>query len=95
MNQKTKVEWIPCRERLPETHETVLTVTYGSDIVMPEKGETVLEAITRQRREICEVSIGFLGSDGWYSADGYPAMIAPDYWAEMPDPPERKECSQS
>lgn len=80
--------WIPCSERLPKKHETVLTCCYGSDVIIPQEGETWEDAVKRTRRELVTVSIGFIGSDGWYGADGWPNMDAPTFWMPLPDPPE-------
>lgn len=80
--------WIPCSERLPKKHETVLTCCYGSDVIIPQEGETLEDAAKRTRRELVTVSIGFIGSDGWYGADGWPNMVAPTFWMPLPNPPE-------
>ena len=87
----TTCEWIKCAERMPEQGATVLVTVYGSDMIIPKKGESVAECIARQEREIVEVSIAFLGEDGWYAADGFPMVVAPTYWAEMPKPPKREK----
>lgn len=82
------MEWISVKERLPKKEETVLTVIIGSDFIVQEEGETVQQAIERCRKEPVRVSMGFIGSDGWYGADGFPEIISPSYWMPLPEPPQ-------
>lgn len=86
-----KNRWIPCKERLPEQDREVLLCIYGSDLIMAQEGETLAEAVERTRREIVRVTVGFIGSDGWYGADWFPMMVAPTYWMPLPEPPKTKE----
>ena len=86
-------DWILCDERLPDKHVPVEVVTYGSDVVIQQQGESVVEAIKRLHNEVNDVTIGMLGSDGWYGSDGFPMVIRPTYWRpipEAPDPPDMK-----
>lgn len=80
-------EWIPCSERLPEAHESVLVTIRGHDVIVPMEGETIEEAIERISK-VRYVSVGFLGEDGWYGADGFPSVVSPVAW--MPLPPVYK-----
>ena len=82
--------WISCEERLPEHETMVIVACYGSDIVIPnyEHGETVEECMKRLQKECVKVTLGFIGSDGWYTSDYYPMMITPKYWQPLPEPPE-------
>lgn len=79
--------WIACSERLPEKNERVIVAIYGSDMIIPNDGETLQEAIERGRKE-GYATVAFLGSDGWYGADWFPLMIQPTYWMPKPDLPE-------
>lgn len=79
--------WIPCNERLPEQGERVIVAIFGSDMIMPNEGETLQDAIERSRKE-GYITVGFIGSDGWYGADWFPLMVRPSYWMPKPDLPE-------
>lgn len=79
--------WIPCSERLPEQGERVIVAIFGSDMIMPNEGETLQNAIERSRKE-GYITVGFIGSDGWYGADWFPLMVHPSYWMPKPDLPE-------
>ena len=79
--------WIPCSERLPEQGERVIVAIFGSDMIMPNEGETLQDAIERSRKE-GYITVGFIGSDGWYGADWFPLMVHPSYWMPKPDLPE-------
>lgn len=79
--------WTPCSEQLPEAHESVLVTIRGHDVIVPMEGETIEEAIERISK-VRYVSVGFLGEDGWYGADGFPSVVSPVAW--MPLPPVYK-----
>lgn len=81
--------WIPCSKRLPEKNQTVIVCCYGSDLIVTQDGETIEDAIKRTNEEIVNVTLGFIGSDGWYGADWFPMMVIPTYWMPLPEPPER------
>lgn len=81
-------EWIKCKDKLPEQERMVIVACYGSDIVIPREGETVHQTRERLNREVNRVDVGFIGSDGWYSSDGFPMIIAPTYWQPLPEAPE-------
>ena len=83
--------WIKCSEQLPNENCMVLICIYGSDMIMTQDGETLAEAIERTRREIVTVTVGFIGSDGWYGADWMPLMVQPTYWMPLPAAPEPPE----
>jgi hypothetical protein len=84
----TGAEWIPCSEQMPEVDRTVLAAVYGSDLIVPEPGETPEEAAERIRKEHRYTTEAFLCSDGWYTPDYCPLMVAPTYWMPMPEAPE-------
>ena len=77
--------WIPCKERLPEEGQLVLTTIRGTDVISVEDGETLEDAIDRSRK-IVRVSVGFIRSDGWYDVDGYPEIVTPRAWMPLPEP---------
>jgi hypothetical protein len=79
-------EWILCDERLPEEGKMVLTTIRGHDVIIPQEGETIKEAMERIWNDVCYVSVGFIGSDGWYGADGYPQIVHPIAWMPLPKP---------
>lgn len=81
-------DWISCEERMPEPDTLVIVACYGSDIIIPQDGETLAESIERVQREHVTVTLGFIGSDGWYGCDYFPMMITPTYWQPLPEPPK-------
>lgn len=82
------IEWISCDDGLPEKGKFVIVAIYGSDIVICEDGETVSDAIKRQMKSARgRVTMGFIGSDGWYNADGFPMVCTPSFWSDLPEPP--------
>lgn len=82
--------WIPCSERLPEKDTDVIVCCYGSDMILTHDGETIQDAVERTHRECVSVTVGFIGSDGWYGADWFPMMVTPTYWMPLPNKPEVK-----
>lgn len=79
--------WISVEDALPEQGERVIVAIFGSDMIMPNEGETLQDAIERSRKE-GYITVGFIGSDGWYGADWFPLMVQPSYWMPKPDLPE-------
>lgn len=77
--------WIPCSERLPEKHQMVITTIIGTDVIRMSPGETFEDALARVRNHV-RVSVGYLGDDGWYGADGFPQIVKPIAWMPMPEP---------
>ena len=49
------MEWILCDERLPEEGQMVLTTIRGHDVIIPQEGETIDEAIDRTWNDDCYV----------------------------------------
>lgn len=78
-------QWIPVAERLPEEYDVVIVTVVGSDIIMKLDGETIEDTIKRIGR-MRSVTLGFICSDGWYGADGYPMIIEPSVWMPLPKP---------
>ena len=79
-------EWIPVEKKQPKEDEMVLVTIRGSDVITQKEGETVEQAIERIWREVVYVSVGFLGEDGWYGADGFPMIVQPVAWMSLPAP---------
>jgi hypothetical protein len=84
---KEKPEWISCDDELPPDGVTVITLIFGTDVIIPQNCETLEDAI-RRTSKYKRTSAGFYGEDGWYSLDGYQEIIAPSYWMAIPKPPE-------
>ena len=81
--------WISVDERLPERGIMVLTAIFGTDVIMPMDGETPEDAMERCLHRPARASIGFVDEDGcWCGADGWPEVIQPKYWMEMPETPK-------
>lgn len=79
--------WISTDEQKPRQGETVIIAIYGSDVIVPHKGESMEDCIKRLQRECRRVTLGFMGEDGWYNHDGWPEIIQPSYWMKLPEPP--------
>ena len=71
----------------------VLTTIRGHDVIIVQDEETFEEAIERVWNEVCYVSVGFIGSDGWYGADGYPLIVHPIAWMPLPKPYRKTESN--
>ena len=95
LKDKTSDKWISCDERMPEPETMVIVACYGSDIVIPdyEHGETVFECCERLQKEIVRVTLGFVGSDGWYDSDYAPMIISPTFWQPLPEPPKEGDIA--
>ena len=87
------MKWILCDERLPKEGQMVLTTIRGHDVIIVQDEETFEEAIERVWNEVCYVSVGFIGSDGWYGADGYPLIVHPIAWMPLPKPYRKTESN--
>lgn len=82
-------EWIRCSEQMPKKNTMVIVACYGSDIVIPQDGETVWQTRQRQNKDIKRVTLGFIDDDGyWNGADYMPMMISPTYWQPLPEAPD-------
>ena len=81
------LEWISCDDELPPEDSLVIVCVYGSDLIIPMDGETIEEAILRNRQG-ASVTLGFIGSDGWYGSEWAPMMVSPSFWAKIPKPPK-------
>ena len=83
--------WISVNEKMPDEGIMVLTAIYGTDVIMPMDGETMEEAVECCLHRPARVSIGFIDQGGyWCGADGWPEVIQPKYWMEMPEPPKEE-----
>lgn len=77
--------WIPCSERLPEKHQMVLTTIKGVDLFRECVDKNFFEALATAKKRTW-VSVGYLGDDGWYGADGFPQIVQPIAWMPVPEP---------
>ena len=81
----TENSWIPCSERLPEKHQMVLTTIKGVDLYRECVDKNFFEALATAKKRTL-VSVGYLGDDGWYGADGFPQIIPTVAWMPLPEP---------
>lgn len=77
--------WIPCSERLPEKHQMVITTIKGVDLFRECADKNFFEALATAKKRTL-VSVGYLGDDGWYGADGFPQIIPTVAWMPLPEP---------
>ena len=78
-------QWIPCNKQMPKKGLEVWVTVAGYDVIIPKAGETIEEAVDRISKTRW-VTQGFLGSDGWYGADGYPMTVMPIAWKPLEKP---------
>ena len=78
--------WIRCDNRMPDKHKIVWVTIAGSDIVIPNNGESISDCIERQHKEIRRVKAGFLCDDGWCDSDGWPMLVLPIAWKPYTQP---------
>ena len=84
----TVSRWIKCSESLPEADEMVIVACYGSDLIIPNEGESIGECVARLQRKCIRVTLGYIDEEGfWNGADYFPMMIAPTFWQPLPKPP--------
>lgn len=77
--------WIPCSERMPEKHQMVITTIKGVDLFRECVDKNFFEALATAKKRTW-VSVGYLGDDGWYGADGFPQIIPTVAWMPLPEP---------
>lgn len=79
--------WIKCDEQKPPEGTYVFGAVYGWDVIIPEEGETIQDAVIRNMMEHKSVKIcQWLGEDeGWW--DNYGMMVVqPLYWMPINRP---------
>ncbi|MBR2211937.1 MAG: hypothetical protein IJ896_10890 [Fibrobacter sp.] len=88
---ETERKWIDCDKQLPPEGVEVFGAVYGTDVIVPQEGETVIEALKRcadcdPRVKLCS----WEGEEnGWWSYD-YQMVVLPRYWMaiDWPTPPK-------
>lgn len=81
-------QWISCKERLPEDAREVWVTIQGHDVIIPNPGESIQDAVARISRQRwvtraywCE------GENGWDDAYfGVPLMVQPIAWKDIDRP---------
>ena len=89
---KNTPEWINCDERLPENDVLVITLIFGHDVIVVEKGETLQKAFERINSQ-SRTSVGFYSEEdgGWCTVEGYPEICTPRCWMPFPKAPDRSD----
>lgn len=84
MMEKT---WVKCSDRLPDNDGCKLVTIWGSDIVMPKDGESVWDAMERQRKEIRYVDTAYYDAENkeWTGEYGFPLIVPPVAWMDFPE----------
>ena len=85
-----EVNWIKCSEELPPEDEVVIVAIYGTDFIVLEEGETLVDALKRNSK-VKRVDLGYLAEDGWNGIEGFPLNPHPKYWLRLPEIPEGVE----
>ena len=78
-------DWIPCSKQMPVEGVAIWVTIAGHDLIICKDGETIEDAVDRISKTRW-VTQGFLGSDGWYGADGYPMKVRPIAWKPLEKP---------
>ena len=83
--------WISTDDRMPRIGQRVFGAVYGSDIVILNEGETVIDALKRTMNDNphTEMCVWHGDIEDWWS-DGGLMIVEPRYWMPMdiPEPPE-------
>ena len=79
-------EWILVKDKKPELYTEVLVTVWGHDVIIPEEGEELGDAMDRIWRENRYVTMAHLAGDGWNGCDGWPMVVGPVAWMPMPKP---------
>lgn len=86
------MSWIRCEDQMPKEEKAVLVTIWGSDIVNQHGDETIIEALERLQKEVRYVTVArWYGEDGWFGAGGFPMIVHPVAWAELPEPYQGEE----
>lgn len=83
--------WISTDDRMPMVGKPVFGAVYGSDIVILNEGETVIDALRRTKDDNPHTvtCVWYGQAEGWWS-DGGLMIVEPRYWMpiDIPVPPD-------
>lgn len=78
--------WILCDDHMPEKDVVVWVTIAGSDIVIPQDGESITDCLKRLHKQIRRVKAGFFSDEGWCDTDGWPMIVRPIAWMPYTQP---------
>ena len=84
-------KWVNCKDRMPPEGQYVFGAVYGTDVIIPQEGESIRNAVVRTATEhprtmICQ----WCGEEeGWWANHGM-MIIQPRFWMKInrPTPPK-------
>lgn len=81
-------QWISCKERLPEDAREVWVTVQGHDVIIPNPGESIQDAVARISRQRWVTKAYWCeGENGWNDPSfGVPLMVQPIAWMDIDRP---------